>query len=118
MTEPRHTASSINDDALSALYDERDEAVKTVAYFDAQSKRRKTRAEQAEAARDQLAAQVDQLTARLGQYADRAIANGEDTKRAEAALDRVRALANEHPVGIDTALIHAALGTTAAAPTA
>jgi hypothetical protein len=39
-----------------------------------------------------LAVQVDQLIARLGEYADRGIANGQRTENAEAALERIRAL--------------------------
>lgn len=38
--------------------------------------------------------------------------------RAEAALARIQALADEYPAGIDTALIHEALDTTTPAPAA
>lgn len=60
-----------------------------------------------EADRDRLAAQVDELTARLGQYADRGIANGQRAERAEAALTRARTVAGRlaaHAAGFQDAL--------------
>jgi hypothetical protein len=58
----RHTADSITDDALDALYAER----------------------------DRLAAEVTRLTGQLSEYADRAIANGRRAEQAEAALEDQR----------------------------
>lgn len=52
----------------------------------------KAKAEEIERDRDRLATQVDRLTARLGQYADRAIANGERAEAAAATFTRLRAL--------------------------
>lgn len=51
----------------------------------------KTKALEMERDQDRLAVQVDQLTGRLGQYADRGIANGERAEQAEVILARVRA---------------------------
>ncbi|MFD8545595.1 hypothetical protein [Streptomyces sp. NPDC059649] len=51
----------------------------------------KAKGEEMERDRDRLATQVDQLILRLGQYANRGIANGERAEEAEATLARVRA---------------------------
>lgn len=51
--------------------------------------------ERLRAERDQLAGQVDQLIDRLGQYADRGIANGVRAEQAEATIARVRAFAED-----------------------
>lgn len=53
--------------------------------------------------------QIDELIRRNSEYADRAIANGERAEQTEAAIARVAALAEEHPAGIDTALVLEAL---------
>lgn len=50
----------------------------------------KAKGEEIERDRDRLAAQVDQLISQLGQYADRAIANGERAETAAVALARIR----------------------------
>jgi hypothetical protein len=44
-----------------------------------------------------------------GDMNERAIDLTRRAERAEAALTRIQALAEEHPAGIDTALIHEAL---------
>jgi hypothetical protein len=51
----------------------------------------KAKAEEIERDRDRLAKQVDQLIARLGEYADRGISNGERAEQAEAVLREVLA---------------------------
>lgn len=110
----RKTASTINDAELDELYDDLDElravargycpacgrgdAAPTVEHWEEQ----RDRASQAEQ-------QLRLTDAMRQQNLDAAAAAVQRAERAEAALARIQALADEHPAGIDTALIHAAL---------
>lgn len=59
--QPRTPLDDLTSDALDALYDALADALKTVEYFDAQSKRRGERIRELEAARDRTLGLADQL---------------------------------------------------------
>lgn len=158
-TEPRHTASSITDDALEKLYAERDALLAELGGRDEEARERWVRkqldetglkamdfrngmAMELEPAREMVACWVGAARAMLGDapnYSETPVEMevkvGESPERfafilqrvgkvtphqarqqaeqrvleLEAVVKRVEALAEENPVGIDTALIHAAL---------
>ncbi|MFD3741611.1 hypothetical protein [Streptomyces sp. NPDC058629] len=69
-TQPeRIPLDDLTSDALDALYDDRDAALKAVEYFDAQSKRRGVRVRELEAARNRTLGLAD----RLEEFAENAL---------------------------------------------
>lgn len=117
----RKTASTITDDDLTNLYDQlaalravargycpacgRGDAAPTVADWEQQ----KQRADELGEDLDEAAATIAERTGEINRLTELAEWQQQRFGRAKAALARIAALADEHPVAIDTALIHAAL---------